>query len=451
MTVIPGEFARVPGAPESPKTAPSNARPYVLAGLLVLIISFGVFGTWSALAPLEGAVVTAGQVKVQSRRQVIQHLEGGIVSEILVSDGDHVTSGQLLVRLSDISPAAQLRIVRLQYFAALALEARLKAERSELDEIDFPDELLAEAERDEKVLEMVEAEQEVFAARRSSYQNEREILQRRIEQLREQIIGVEGLLVAQTDRIVSYRQEVAEWQRLFEAKLADKVRLLQLRRELAELEGEHASTQARLAELRIGVGEAEANLVLRRQTLLSEVTALLAETRSTLADLSTRLLALEDTLARTDIRAPVDGVIVDLQVRTIGAVISPGVPVMELVPASDDFVVIANVIPSDIDSVRVGQPADIRFSAFDLRYTHVIPATVVKVSADTMEDPQTGMQFYEVELKVDEAGIGQMASYGIALVPGMPAEVLVKTGGRTLLNFLLKPFLDMVARAFRER
>ncbi|WP_295888950.1 biotin/lipoyl-binding protein [uncultured Thiohalocapsa sp.] len=248
-SALQGQFNRVVDAPAS--AVPADPKPYIIGGLLVLLVSFGVFGTWSALAPLDSAVVTPGQVKVEARRKVVQHLEGGIVSEILVNDGDRVEEGQMLMRLSDVSPSAQLRIVRLQLYAAFALEARLKAERKNLDAIDFPPDLREAADEDPEVKGMLESEREVFEARLASFNNEREILRRRIEQLRQQITGVEGLLVAQADRIESYQGEVDEWQRLYEAKLADKIRLLQLRRELAELEGEHASTKARLAELKV--------------------------------------------------------------------------------------------------------------------------------------------------------------------------------------------------------
>ena len=448
MTTIDGEFARETGASQP---IPSETRPYIKLGLLILFVSFGLLGGWAAVAPLESAVVAPGQVKVEARRKVIQHLEGGIVSEISVNDGDHVKAGQQLIRISDVSPSAQLRIVRLQLSAERVLEARLIAEREESERIAFPDDVLHDAESDKEIADMLDAETRVFSARRDSLQNERQILERRIDQLREQMTGVQGLLKAQQDRIISYRGEVDEWQRLYDAKLADKIRLLQLGRELAELEGENASTEAKLAELKVAVGEAQTQLVLRQQQQMSEVTSLLRETQSKIADLSTRVLALEDTLSRTEIRSPVDGTVVSLRVRTIGAVIGPGEPVMEVVPDSDQLVVVANVSPIDIDSVHAGLAADIRFSAFDMKNTLVIMGEVINVSADAIQDPQSGMQFYEAEVRVDPEGNEELRSGGHVLVPGMPADVLIKTGGRTLLSYLMKPFLDMFARAFREQ
>jgi len=180
---------------------------------------------------------------------------------------------------------------------------------------------------------------------------------------------------------------------------------------------------------------------LSEQQRLSEVTSTLRETQTKISDLSTRALALEDTLARTDIRAPVAGEVVGLRVRTVGAVVGPGDPLLEIVPASGSLVVIARVNPIDIDSVRAGQSADIRFSAFDMRYTHVITGTVVKVSADAMQDPQSELQYYEAEVQVDAEGITQMREEGFNLVPGMPAEVLIKTGGLTLMRLLAEAFL----------
>lgn len=451
MTVIDGQAITVPSGPSDPVAVPDDPKPYIRLGLLILIASFGIFGGWSAVAPLESAVVAVGQVKVEARRKVIQHLEGGIVADILVDQGDHVEAQELLIQLSDVKPSAQLRIVRLQWLAALVLEARLIAERKGQDEIAFPPEVMAAARTDAEVQEMIATETEVFNARAESLENERLILGRRIDQLREQILGVEGLLKAQEARIESYRGEVDEWQRLYEAKLADKVRLLQLRRELAELEGENASTVAKLAELKVAVGEAQAKLVLREQQQISEVIGLLRETQSKIADLAARILALEDTLSRTGIRTPVDGIVVGLRVRTIGAVVGPGEPLMEIVPKSDELVVVASVSPTDIDSVRVGQTADLRFSAFDLRNTLVVTGSVVNLSADAMQDQSSGMSFYEAEVKVKPEGIQRLQADGFELVPGMPAEVLIKIGGRSLLNYLTKPFLDMFARAFREQ
>lgn len=441
--------------PPPPASAPSDDRPYRWFGVFVLLLTFGVFGGWSAVAPLDSAIVAPGQVKVEARRKVVQHLEGGIVAEIGVEDGDRVEAGTLLMRLSDVSPAAQLRIVRLQLYSAQALAARLEAERDGAEKIDFPAPLLAAADEgadaDAEMRRMLNAEQQVFDARRHSHLNEIDILRRRVHQLQEQAIGVEGLLEAQQDRLVSYTGEVAEWQRLYDAKLADKVRLLQLQRELAELEGDHASTQARLAELHVAIGETEAQIVLAEQQYLSEVTNLLRETQSKTADLSTREIALKDTLARTEIRSPVDGVVVGLRVRTIGAVVAPGEALMEIVPASDDLIVIANISLTDIDSMYIRQSADIRFSAFDSRMTHVVPGEVTNISADAILDNASGMQYYEAQIRIVPDGYQQMRDDDILIVPGMPAEVMIKTGGRTLLNYLLKPFLDMVARSFREQ
>lgn len=430
---------------------PTDPAPYVRAGVLILVLAFGGLGGWSAIAPLASAVVATGQVKVEARRKVIQHLEGGIVVEILVTDGDAVEANQTLLRLSDVSPSAQLRIVRLQLNAARILEARLVAERESPEQVAFPQDILAEARTDAEIQHMLDAETRFFTARRESLASEREILTRRTEQLRQQRIGLQGLIKAQENRIGLYQGEADEWQRLFDAKLADKLRLLQVRRELAELEGENASSEAKLAEVGVAISEAEGQLVLREQKEMAEVAALLRETQTQIADLSTRVVALEDTLSRTEVRTPVEGIVVGQQIRTVGAVIGPGEPLMEIVPDSDQLVVVANISPVDIDSIHIGQSADIRFTAFNFSNTLVTIGEVVNISADAMQDPESGLQFYEAEVIVDPAGLEQLQAQGNVLIPGMPAEVLIKTGGRTLLNYLVKPFTDMLARAFREK
>jgi epimerase transport system membrane fusion protein len=448
MTLVEGAAQRLPKPAAIPLR--SEDRPYRRLGVLVLLITFGFFGGWAAVAPLDSAVVAHGQVKVEARTKVIQHLEGGIVTEIDVKDGDLVAAGQLLVRLNDVEAKAQLRIVRLQYLAARALEARLKAERDGADAIAFPKEL-TDAASDPEVAEMIEGERQVFHARKKSRANENHILRQRIEQLKEQIAGLEGRLDSEKTRIDSYRTEVAEWEKLFKEKLADKLRLVQLQRELALLEGEYATDQAKVADLKLKIGETQSQIVLRAQSYLSEITTNLREAQSKIADQATRILALQDKLQRTLIRAPVRGVVVGLRVRTVGAVIEGGQPIMEIVPSSKDYIVVAKVLPANIESVHVGELADIRFSAFDLRNTHVVEGKVLTLSADVLEDPATRRSYYEAEIQVTPAGFKQMQADGLDLLPGMPAEAMIKTGQRTMLNYLLKPFLDMFARAFREK
>jgi len=231
-------------------------------------------------------------------------------------------------------------------------------------------------------------------------------------------------------RIESYTSEVDEWERLFKAQLADKLRLIQLKREQALLEGEHASDESRLAELHLAIGETESQILLREQTHLSEITSTMRETQAKNADLATRMLALEDKLQRTLIRTPVRGVVVGLQVRTEGAVISPGQPLMEIVPSSEDYVVVGRIDPAQVDSLRVGQSADIRFSAFDVQNTYVVEGELVNLSADVLQDPATGVGYYEAEIRVTENGYEQMRADGLDLLPGMPAETMIKTGGR---------------------
>jgi epimerase transport system membrane fusion protein len=442
MTVI----AVQAGSGEGPST---NYRPYVVFGMAVLFLTFGLFGVWSVTAPIASAVLAPGQVKVEARRKTIQHLEGGIVSEIAVKDGDRVEAGQVLLKLSDVKARAQLDIVRLQLFEALGLEARLNAERKDADEILFPEELTRHTDVAD-VREIVRSQTQVFHARRTSSRKEHAILEQRMDQLREQIKGLEALTVSERTRIKSYRGEVKEWQSLYEEQLADKLRLLQIKRELAQLEGNEAAHQADIARLGVQIGETESQLILRDQSRLSEVVEQLRKTQASIADLRTRIVALEDELERTVIRSPVRGTVVGLSVHTIGAVVNRGTPIMEIVPLSDDFVVEAMVKPNDIDQVTVGMGADLRFSAFDLRLTSVIPGTVVTVSADAFQNRESHYSYYTAEIRIDPQGLKLVDQYGFHLVPGMPVEAVIRTGERTLLDYVVKPFADMFARAFRE-
>ena len=440
----------LPAAPLSPPAglaAPSR-RPMGVAGSItlavaVVVLFLGGFAAWAALAPLESAAIAPGALGVSGERKTVQHLEGGIVAGIAVAEGDAVAAGQTLLVLDDTQPRAALAQLEAQRRSAAALEARLIAERDGLDAIVWPAWLRA-ADADG-----VRATQErIFAARKASFDNETAILEQRIAQIREQAAGYEGHIAAQDREIALLSEEARDIRPLVEKGHMPKPRLRALEREEAEIAGARARNRAQVARLDQAAGETRLEIVRLGNARLTEVTAELREVEARLADLNERLTAARDVLARTRVVAPVAGTVVGLGVFTRGAVIAPGQRLMDIVPAGERLVVEARVATTDIDSVSVGLPAQVRLTAFSLLTTPPLDGHVIRVSADAFSDERTGASWYEARVGLDP---GQAALEGLQLVPGMPAEVMIVTGASTPLEYLLKPILTSMDRALREK
>ncbi|MEO5343108.1 MAG: HlyD family type I secretion periplasmic adaptor subunit [Gammaproteobacteria bacterium SHHR-1] len=436
------EFANT-GAPDS------NDRKYRRFGNLVLLVMLGGLAAWSVTAPIDSAVLATGQVKVESNRKTVQHLEGGLVSEIAVSDGDYVDKGQLLLKLDDVQSRVQLDIVRWQFYNEQTKLARLQAERDGLDKIEFPE--VADQDFDQSELDdLRQQETRLFDFRQRSMQGEIDVLENRIEQLGQQIEGLEAVSRIKQDRIVLSSDEIAEWQSLYDRQLADKQQLRQIEHQKLSLEGEVAQHKADIARLKIQIGEAKSQILLLKQQFLTDVLAQLRESLAALADFRVRMISLSDRVERTTITAPDSGLVVGMDIHTLGAVISPGTPIMHIVPQSQKFVVDARIETTDIDRVFPKQPADIRFSAFDMTDTPVIEGEVQRVSADSLVDEHSGVPYYEVKVLVTGTGMQQMQEYNLELMSGMPAEVMIKAGARTFAQYLVQPISNMFARAFKE-
>ncbi|MEA3405040.1 MAG: HlyD family type I secretion periplasmic adaptor subunit [Pseudomonadota bacterium] len=427
----------------------SDYNRYRHLGFLILFVIFGLFGGWASLAPLSSASVAVGEVFVVSNNRVVEHFEGGIVSDILVQEGDIVEQGQVLLKLSSTQAEAELAIVQSQLNEVLGLEARLQAESRLADKISFPAELLSN-QASGAVQDILKGQASVFFARKDALEGELEIYRQRVKALKEQIIGLKTVISTLDDRIASFKQEVKDWEALFKEQFADKIRLQEMKRELARLKGEKGSHQSEIARLLVSITENEAQLLLRKQQFRESVVSELRTVQSERVDLHSKKVALKDRLNRVSITAPVSGQVNGLTVFTVGDVVGSGETLMEIVPSSKDYAVKAKVMVTDIDKVNVGLIADVRFSAFNTQMTHVIEGKVVHVSADKFEDLQTGFEYFEAKVMLTPSGILQMEKDGIFLLPGMPAEVMIKTGERTLLGYFIKPFMNMFARSFNE-
>ncbi|HAG78664.1 HlyD family type I secretion periplasmic adaptor subunit [Stutzerimonas kunmingensis] len=423
-------------------TSDSRSR---LIGFLIVFVTFGIFGTWATFAPLESAALAPGVVTVQSYRKTVQHLEGGIVKELLARDGDMVAAGDPLIVLDDTQLRAEYGMTRSQLVAAQAMEARLAAERDGLETIDFSRMLESDSER---ATEARQSETQIFNARRGSRLGEISVLQKRIGQLNEQISGLQSMIATKRSLEKSYSGEIGELTELLSEGYVDKQRLLEQERKLGMLRAEIADHQSDITRTKLQISETELQILQLNKDFSSEVVGQLAEVQTRVFDLQERVSALEDRISRIVIRAPEDGMILGMKIHTVGGVVSPGTPLLDIVPSVSDLIVEAQVSPIDIDRVSVGKKADIRFSAFKNATTPEIEGKVVQISADRLMNEQTGMPYYLARVSLTEEGVRSLGS--LKLQPGMPAEVLINTGDRTMLQYLMQPATDAFARSMIE-
>jgi HlyD family type I secretion membrane fusion protein len=424
-----------------------SARGAVFAGWITLLLFFGGFGTWAATAPLNGAVVGEAVVKVEGNRKSVQHLEGGIVREIRVREGDLVEAGDVLVVLDDSRTRAEHDVLSQQYAVLRATEARLYAEFSRSPHIDFPPDLLVRTEP--YVDAAMEGQRQEFESRRQAIGGQELMLKQRAAQLQEQIVGHKARLEAQQKQLTSVRDETESLADLLKKGLVTKPRILQLDRAAASLEGEIASTAAAIASGREALGELSEQITQLQKEQSMKVTAALHDVQSRLLDVEPRLRNADNALERNAIRSPYSGKIVDQSFFSVNGVIQPGERILDIVPHATSLVVEARVRVEDISEVRPGMPAEIHFTSYKQRITPTINGTVVEVSADRLTDERQGFAYYNAMVAVDTGELA--ASPEIQLYPGMPATVMITTQERTALDYLLGPLTASFNGAFRQR
>jgi membrane fusion protein, type I secretion system len=431
--------------PETGFTLETSDRAPRRIGMLILAIVFGGFGLWALVAPMDSAALAPGVVTVKNYRKTVQHLEGGIVSEILVSDGQVVEKGQVLLVLDATQAGAELGILKGQYFTARAMENRLAAERDSQEAVVFADDLDVD---DIRTLEAIRNEEQIFNARRSDRLGEIEVLQQRIVQLESQIDGLLALISSKEEIISSYSEEVKDLTELLVDGFVDKQRLRDLQRNRSRYLGEVAGHRASISQAEVQMGETRLQILQLNKQFTTEVVDQLAQTQARVYDLRQRISAIEDRVRRAEIVAPVSGIVIGMSTHTIGGVVRSGEQLLDIVPEQEELVVEARVSPRDIDRVSLGMEASVRFSAFNSATTPMIVASVTNISADRLLDDQTGMPYYLARVEVSEEGQKMLGS--LILLPGMPAEVLIKTGERTLFQYLVQPARNAFARSLIE-
>lgn len=423
-----------------------DPRPAWRVGMTVIALALAAVGTWVVLAPLSGAVIAPGFVKVDLNRKVVQHLEGGTIRAIRVRDGDRVAQGQELVLLDDVRIDAQLDLLRTQLDGERAKAARLEAERAYAAQPAFPKDIAARKD-DAKVMEILSRETTLFRARRDALESQVALLRRQIRETVDEVTALTAQLDAEERALTLQKEELAANQRLLDTGYVQKTRVLTLQRAVAEYEAKYGEHRAELAKARQRAGELELRILSMRNAYAQTAADELKEATAKIFDLEERIRPSRDASERQRIAAPIAGEVVGLKVFTAGSVIGPREVLMEIVPDDKRLIVEARIRPEDINHVRAGSAADVRLTAFQQRTTPLVAGSVSYVSGDRLVDPQTGAPYYAVQVIVAPESL---AAASLRLQAGMPAEVFIRTDERSALDYLLAPVTGYLRRAMRE-
>lgn len=445
---MPAARPPLAGGMGSAGSAMASMRRPTSYGLLFILVFFALGGAWAALAPLTSAIIAPGVVSPDGNRRTVQHLEGGIIQDIRVREGTVVAQGDVLLVLANISPLARADSSRGRLQALLATEARLTAERLNAPAIAFDHAELSDV-NDPAVAKVIQLETNQFEARRTNMENRIGVLQQRKGQLEQQIDGLKIQFAATLKQSDLIDLEIADVQQLLNQGLERRPRLLALQRAKADLQGTAGNLTARIAEAQEALGEADLQVLSMRSDRAEEVEAELSAIGAERAQIEQLLKQDQDQLARTEITAPISGTVLDLRFQTIGGVILPGEPVVDIVPADEELLIDARVSPADIDQVSPDLTAQVIFPSFPQRNMPRLTGTVRTVGADALEDPRDGQRYYSVRIGIDKDQFSGLDAE-IVLKPGMPAEGYIATGERTFLTYLIRPFIDTVRRSFRE-
>lgn len=422
-------------------------RGYIMLGLVIVALLLGGLGSWSVMAKLNGAIIATGRLTVESNRKTVQHLDGGIVSQILVEDGDAVTPGQLLLQLDSTIDQATVDATIGKLDELHARAARLIAERDGSPTLEFPDEMQSRA-HEPAVVEVMRGEQDLIAARRSSRAGTERLLHQRIDGYRQQIAGLEGQFISKGRQADLVIQEYDNLKTLYDKGFASLTRMLELERRTEALKGEQAAHRSEIATVQNSIAETELELAQIERDFQEQVANELRLVETEIFGLREQRITAEERLNRADIIASHEGVVLNLAVHTEGGVITPGQPILDIVPNGDELLVEARIATNDIDKVSPGQTSVVRLSAFDQNETPEIEGTVTSVSADRLIDEVSGDPYFVA--RIDIADHQPDADGTIELVPGMPAEVFIQSGDRTAISYFIKPLSDRLARTFIE-
>lgn len=448
------EIVAAPDGAKLPKTPVrldhklTSVKGYIAFGFATLVFLIGGMGGWAATTDLAGAVLAPGTVVVASNVKKIQHPTGGVIGQIFVKNGDHVKAGDVLVRLDETMTRASLQVITRQMDELMGRMARLRAERDDAKSVTFPGELIKRGS-DPAIAQILGGEKTHFESRVSTRSSQKSQLGERISGLDEEISGLVAQAAAKTREIDLIAKELKGLETLEAKQLVPTTKINALRREGARLDGEKANLQAAAGTSRGKIAEIEMQRIGIDQEARSEVVKELREAEGKFSELGERRIAADDQLRRIDLKSPVNGLVHQLTVFTVGGVINPADPLMLIVPEGDRLLIEARIAPQDIDQARAHEEATIRLTAFNQRTTPTVRGKVINIAADLTHDQQNNVSYYVARIEIPDAEMKTIE--GLKLVPGMPADVQIVTTARTALSYLTRPIEDQFAKAFKER
>lgn len=444
------------GEPEQTRPGRVFSYDYETAGrgptkwMFVVILPFLIIlGSWTAFAKLNAAAIAPGEVILNKERKTIQHLEGGLVDEILVAEGQSVKAGDPIFSIRDVQERAQMGILYNQLASARARQARLAAERDEAEKPDFSTVGTNIHLPETKIEDLIAAQVKLFDSRRKSLNTKIDLIRARKASAEEEITGLKEQVASLEKRMALGKAELNSVSALYDQKLVTANRMMTLERNGAELKGEHGMLKANIAQLKQSIIGSDIEIIDLKTETRNAVLDELNQVTLSIQELENQISQGEDRLKRTVIRAPTDGIAMDLQVHTAGAVVQPGQRIMDIVPQDDRLIIEARLNPNDIDLVRKGTEAKVLLSAYKAKKVPKLDAEVLTVSADILQDEATGERYFAARVLVDDSIFDELKA-DIALYPGMPAEVFLIAGDRTVADYLFSPVVDATYRAFRE-
>jgi HlyD family type I secretion membrane fusion protein len=442
-------FARVDKTVEAGNKPTADHHRVARVGYLLILITFGIIGGWAAFAPLGSAAIAPGTVTAQSNRRVIQHLEGGIIRKINVREGMPVKAGQTLFELDSTQANASLDMARNQLASLMAQEARLLAERDNVAKIAFPPELSAAAQSDAALQRIVADEEKSFFDRKGTMQAQLGVLQSRKTQLRDELDGIDRQRDSALSQIKLVDDELDGLRRVYEKGLVPKPQVLARERDRAQLDGAVGRLSADYSKGQNSIGEVDMQIRQVQETFGQQVSEQLVEVRVKKADLQQRELVAADLVRRVTVTSPVNGTVQNMRSLTEGAVVRPGEPMAEVVPLNDELDIQAHFTPANVDNVKVNMEAEVRFPTFPSRSTPMIKGRVETISRDRLIDEASHQPYFLAVVKVDTSRLS--ADLQQRLTPGIPAEVIIGTGERTMLQYLLEPLTNTLRHSMREK
>ncbi len=433
----------------SPLTVNTDAGAYSKLGWVIVLGGVVGFLLWGFLAPLDKGVPLMGSVAKESNRQAVQHLAGGTVDDILVKEGDVVKAGQVLVRMNRVQANAQVEISRAQYFNSRAIEARLIAERDGKASVAFPD-ALKSASGDPRVAQNVGLQTQLFSSRKMALENELGAIDEMVAGLKLTISGTEASRDSKKEQLAILKEQVDNMRDLVKDGYVARSRLLDLERAAAQINGALAEDVGQIGRAKRQISELSMKRMQRSQEFQRDVRTQLAEVQKEAEAMKNRMAAEDHVLQNVDVKSPVDGVVMGVNIHTRGGVVSQGFKLMDVVPTGDALIVEGQLPVNLVDKVHPGLAVDLNFSAFNVNKTPKIPGVISTVSADRLIDEKSGAPYYKVSARVTPEGVKLIATNKLEVRPGMPVDLFVKTGERTMMNYLFKPLIDRAKTSMTE-